>query len=105
MLAESEIATMAERICKTRDVDPVDAKAMLRQIVHDHGRDVALAVIEMCRIISQRRYAEAMAVFEGLPRDVSFADALRIKASRGDACAQGWRRESDGTFSKLTRCC
>jgi hypothetical protein len=35
---------MAERICKARDRDPCDARAILRQIDLDHGHDVALAI-------------------------------------------------------------
>ena len=102
-MTKTEIATMAERISKARDRDDHDARAMLRQVELDHGRDVALAVIAHMRSLSECRYAEAMAVFEGLPRDISFADALRIKSASGDACAQGWTKQSDGTFSKTTR--
>ena len=48
-------------------------------------------------------YSEAMAVFAGLPV-MPFADALAIKRKRHDPVAHGWRKERDGTFSKLTRC-
>ena len=101
-MTKTEIATLAERIGKARDVDPLDARAMLRQVGLDHGRDVALAVIAHMRSLSECRYAEAMAVFEGLP-SMSFADALRIKSASGDPSAQGWTKQSDGTFSKTTR--
>ena len=101
MLSEAEIRERAERICKARDAYPSDGLAMLHQIARDHGRAVALAVTEMCRIISQRRYAEARAVFEGLP-PMSFASALRIKHERGDPVADGWTKDGN-VYAKFVR--
>lgn len=76
---------------------------MLHQLDHDHGRDVARAVAAMCRVILQRRSEEVARIFEGLPSSVSFAEALRIKREQHDPSAEGWRRESDGSFAKLVR--
>lgn len=101
-MTKTEISTMAERICKARDRDPADARAMLHQIAHDHGREVGLAVAAMCQTISRRRCEEVSRVFEGLPSDITFADALRIKRERGDACAQGWTRDGN-VYAKLGR--
>ena len=101
MLSKSEIRERAERICKARDADPSDGLAMLHQIAQDHGRAVALAVTEMCRIISQLRYAEARAVFAGLP-PMSFESALRIKREQGDASAEGWTKDGN-VYAKLVR--
>jgi hypothetical protein len=44
-MTKSEIATMAERVCKARDRDPCDAKAMLRQIDLYHGHRIVRAVV------------------------------------------------------------
>jgi hypothetical protein len=103
-MTNNEIAMMAERICKARDADPADAKAMLHAISYQHGHAVAGAVVEMCRTISQRRCEEVSRIFAGLSHDISFADALRIKREQHDPCAQGWTKQSDGTYSKLARC-
>ena len=101
MLSDPEIRERAERICKSRDADPSDGLAMLHQIAQDHGRAAALAATEMCRIISQLRYAEARAVFEGLP-PMSFGSALRIKRERGDPVAEGWTKDGN-VYAKLVR--
>lgn len=103
-MTESEIATMAERVCKARDRDPRDAKAMLRQIDLDHGHRIVRAVVAEMQQQGQLRYAEAMAIFEGQSRDTTFADARAIKRERGDASAEGWTKQSDGTYAKMTRC-
>ncbi|OSI28955.1 hypothetical protein BST66_27885 [Bradyrhizobium canariense] len=94
---------MAERVCKARDACPADARAQLHQIDHDHGRDVAVAVVQICKIIVQRRREEAMAVFEGLPPDITFEAALAIKRERRDPSAEGWMKLSDGSFAKKVR--
>ena len=101
IMTKSEIATMAERVCKARDRDPRDAKAMLRQIDLDHGHRVVRAVVAKMQRQGQLRYAEAMAVFEGLSNDTTFADALAIKTAGGDLRAQGWTKQSDGTYAKM----
>ena len=100
-MTKGEIATMAERVCKTRDRDPRDAKAMLRQIDLDHGHRIVRAVVAEMQRQTQLRYTEAMAVFEGQSRDTTFADALAAKRAQGDASAEGWTKQSDGTFSKV----
>jgi hypothetical protein len=101
-MTRSEMAAMAERICRARDRDPADARAMLHQLDHDHGRDVALAVAAMCRIILQRRSAEVAKVFAGLPSTTSFGDALRIKRAQHDPSAEGWQQIGDA-YAKLVR--
>jgi hypothetical protein len=98
-----EVAIIAERICKARDRDVNDARAMLRQVDHDHGRDVALAVVEQMKVLSQRRYQEVMRVFENLPRDITFEEALRIKRARGDKCALGWTKQGNGYVKMVSR--
>lgn len=95
-----EIAAIAERISKTRDRDTRDARAMLRQLDQDHGRDVAQAVIARMQLLTGIRHDATMAVFRGLPSGTSFADAIRIKTARGDPCAQGWSRQRDGSYAK-----
>jgi hypothetical protein len=102
MLTQSEIAAMAERCCKAKDVDAVDCRALLHQIEQDHGRDTMLAVVEQMQQQTQMRNVKAMEVFAGLP-PMTFEAALKIKAARGDPCALGWRKERDGTFSKTVR--
>jgi hypothetical protein len=102
-MMESEIAATAERISKARDACPADARAMLRQIDHDHGRDTVRAVIAQMQRLSECRHTEAMAVFAGLP-PMPFGDALRIKRERGDVCALGWTPGDGGVYSKTTRC-
>ncbi|MCK1303898.1 MULTISPECIES: hypothetical protein [unclassified Bradyrhizobium] len=102
-MTNSEIAAMASSICTAHDACPADGRAMLHQIAHDHGRAVAVAVTAMCRMISRRRCEEVALIFEGLPPDISFAAALAVKRERGEPCAQGWTKQSDGTFAKLVR--
>jgi len=61
-------------------------------------------VIEEMQRQAQVRYTAAMAVFRGLPPDTTFEAALTIKTARGDPCAQGWRKQNDGNYSKVARC-
>lgn len=103
-MTRTEIAALAERICKARDRDQRDARAMLRQIGHDHGDDALRAVIRQMKRLDALRYSEAMAVFAGLPPDISFAEALSRKAAQGDPVAQGWELQADGVYTKLARC-
>ena len=104
MLTNGEIAMLAERISKARDRDQRDAKAMLRQVRVDHGDDALRAVIEQMKLLSQVRCEEVSRVFEGLPSDVSFAQALRTKRERHDPVAQGWELQADGVYAKTARC-
>jgi hypothetical protein len=94
-----KVDTIAARICKAGDRSPADARAMLRQVDQDHGREAVLEVIARMRVLSQTRYQEVMRVFEGLP-GMSFEEALRIKRERGDPCAQGWMKH-EGTYIKI----
>ena len=50
------------------------------------------------------KFLDTTAVFEGLPRDISFEAALAIKAARGDPSAHGWTKQSDGVYVDTTRC-
>jgi hypothetical protein len=102
MLTTAEIAAMAERICKARDRDQRDARAMMRQISLDHGDDALRTVIRQMKRLDACRHAEAMKVFQGMPNNTSFGDALRIKRERGDRVAEGWELH-DGTYAKLAR--
>jgi len=95
-MTKSEIATMAERVCKARDADPRDAKAMLRQIDLDHGHRIVRAVVAEMQRQGQLRHVEAMAVFD-------FADALAAKRAQGDPSAQGWTKVGN-VYTKTTRC-
>ena len=100
----TEITALAERICKARDHDQRDARAMLRQIGLDHGDDALRAVVRQMKRIDTCRRAEAMAVFAGLPNNISFEQAIAIKRERRDPVAQGWTKQIDGSFAKTTRC-
>jgi hypothetical protein len=101
-MTKSEIATMAERVCKARDADPRDAKAMLRQIDLDHGHRIVRAVVAEMQRQTQLRHVEAMAVFEGLSSDTTFEDALAAKRARGDPVARGWTKVGN-VYAKTTR--
>jgi hypothetical protein len=95
-----EIVSIAENIFRAKDRDPADAKAMLHQIDHDHGHAVVLEVIARMQVLSQARYDAAMAVFEGLPPNTSFGDAVRIKQARKDPVADGWELQDGGNYVK-----
>ena len=101
MLTKSEIVSLAERIFTTRDYDRADAVAQLHQIECDHGNDVMQDVIEQMQMLDRLRHEAVMEVYKDLPHDLPFEEALKIKASRNDPCAQGWQRQADGTFAKM----
>jgi hypothetical protein len=96
---ESEIASTASRICKARDHDAADARAMLNEFAHYHDHAETRALVEQMQRQSRARYKQAMAVFAGLP-PMTFEAALRIKRSRNDPSANGWHLMNDGLYCK-----
>ena len=103
MLTQAEITMLAERVSRTHDRCPADAKAQLHTIRYQHGQAAVVAVITQMRLQSEYRYREAMLVFQGLPPGTKFAQALAIKAAQNDPVAEGWTKINDTTYTKDVR--
>lgn len=71
----TDIATLDERIYKTRDRHPTDARAMLRQIEQDEGRDALRALI--ARVAGADRAAQGQNQSAALRFSIASATSCR----------------------------
>jgi hypothetical protein len=79
-----------------------NADAIAEEIIDTYGHEIAQAAFDeadrrarldweeaQARYKAwQEQYADAQMIFDGLPKDISLAEACRIKAERGDPLAQ-----------------
>jgi hypothetical protein len=79
-----------------------NADAIVEEIIETYGHEIAQAAFDEAdrrddldweeaqaqHKAWKEQYADAMMIFDGLPKDITFAEACRIKAGRGDPLAQ-----------------
>jgi hypothetical protein len=95
-----DIYKLAERYREA--VEFGNADAIAEEIIETYGHEIAQAAFDEAdrrddldweeaqaqHKAWKEQYADAQMIFDGLPRDITFAEACRIKAERGDPLAQ-----------------
>jgi hypothetical protein len=91
------------------------ADVVIREIAEKHGQELLLAVLDevknICRFAEEeaaaecervrRENAEIDSICSGMPRDMSFAEACRIKAAQANVAAQRWLQYWDSRAFRL----